>query len=40
LILTWVGRYLAANYEVVRVIRLPNSPASVSAIIEVFRRRT
>jgi hypothetical protein len=39
LILTWVGRYLAANYEVVRVIRLPNSPASASPIIEVFRRR-
>ena len=39
LILTWVGKYLAANYEVVRVIRLPNSPASGSPIIEVFRRR-
>jgi len=39
LILTWVGKYLAANYEVVRVIRLPNSPASGSPIIEVFVRR-
>ena len=39
LVLTWVGQYLAADYEVVSVIRLPNSAASDSPIMEVFRRR-
>ncbi|MCU1269356.1 MAG: glycosyl transferase, family 39 [Acidobacteriaceae bacterium] len=39
LILTWAGKYLVANYEVVKVMRLPNSAASDSPIVHVFRRK-
>lgn len=44
-VLTWMGQYLATNYDVISVILLPNSGASDSAqapripIVEVFRRR-